>query len=146
MKYINSPSEYETIYIKWEGIHYDREKLKKFVRRYNFISFISFFVKSYKKELIILDKIINFYGKERINSLLRNDEHTSRVSHIERLSRKGSLEILISGSYNIETYREISNLPKKDFDLITKRIEELIKIAQKVTVQEDNLSENIPSD
>jgi hypothetical protein len=146
MKYINSPSEYETIYIKWEGIHYDREKLKKFARRYNFISFISFFIKSYKKELRMLDSVVEFYGKERINSLLRNDEHTSRVSHIERLSRKGSIELLTTGFYQTNTYKEISNLPKRDFDLVIKRVQELIKIGQSTTIQDDVISENIPSD
>ena len=68
------------------------------------------------------------------------------MGHIERLSRIGSSEILTIGSYTPKTYRIISNLPKKDFDLITKRIEELIKIATNVTTQVEIIGENTPGD
>lgn len=146
LKFNPISSQYETIYIKWEGIHYDRQKLKRFVYYYNFIRVISIFFKKYKRELESLDLVIEHYGKNRIYDLLNNDEHTSRLCHIERLSRNGALEILTKGVYDTSTYRQLSNLPKRDFDLAIKRIQELIKIGQETTVQDEQISENIPSD
>ena len=146
LKFNKTPSRYETIFIKWEGIHYNRELLKKFIRRYWFVRFLSVFFRSYRKELMWMNDTIKHYGEERIKNLLKNTEFASKMGHIERLSRIGSSEILTIGSYTTKTYRIISNLPKKDFDLITKRIEELIKIATNVTTQVEIIGENTPGD
>lgn len=146
LRYKNRYSEFELIYIKWEGIHYDRDLLKKFVCRYNWVSILSKVFKSYKRELKILNKVIDHYGRIRIHNLLWNDELSSKQAHIERLSRIGSSEILTSGVYSPETYRKISNLSKNDFDLVTKRVEELIDRGQDVTTQRDIITENIPGD
>jgi hypothetical protein len=146
LKFNKTPSRYETIFIKWEGIHYNRELLKKFIRRYWFVRFLSVFFRSYRKELMWMNDTIKHYGEERIKNLLKNTEFASKMGHIERLSRIGSSEILTIGSYTPKTYRIISNLPKKDFDLITKRIEELIKIATNVTTQVEIIGENTPGD
>ena len=146
LKFNNRHSEYENLYLKWEGIQYDRKKLKSFIRRYNFVYILSFIFKSYRKELEILKKVIDHYGRSRILQLTTNNEYASRLSHIERLSRIGSSEILTKGSYKPETYRVISNLPKRDYDLVTKRTQELIKIGQSVCTQDDELSKSLPSD
>ena len=90
--------------------------------------------------------IIDHYGRVKIFNLLNNDETTSILSHIERLSRNGSIEILTSGTYNTDTYKQISNLPKSDFDLVARRVQELIKIGQSIYVQNDGLGENLPGD
>ena len=145
-KFNNIPSRYETIFIKWEGIHYDRELLRRFIKRYRLVYFLSFFSRSYGKELSWLKETINHYGEERIQNLLKNTEFASKMGHIERLSRIGSSEILTIGTYKPKTYRVISNLPKKDFDLVSKRVEELIKIARNVTTQTDTSGENTPGD
>lgn len=146
MEFNNKESIYELTYIKWEGIQYDRQKLKKFISRYKFVYILSFLFKRYKRELKIMREIRKYYGEEKIDLLSKNDELTSRLSHIERLSRIGSSEILTLGRYNPETYRSITNLPKRDYDLITKRTQELIKIGQSVYTQTDTLSETLPGD
>jgi len=146
LKFNNKLSKYETLHIKWEGIQYDRKILKKFVSRFRWVKFLSKFTSKHKNELHLMVDIVNHYGRVKIYNLLTNDEEISRLSHIERLSRKGSIEILTSGTYKPETYHEISNLPKRDFDLITKRTQELIKIGQSVYVQNDGLGENLPGD
>jgi hypothetical protein len=38
----------------------------------------------------------------------------------------------------------ISNLPHQDYQLVLKRIEELVKIGQNLTHQSDNISKDIP--
>lgn len=146
IKFNDELSEYELTYLKWEGIQYDRSKLKKFIKRHNVVSFLSRFFKKYKKELVILDKIVDHYGRSRILNLSNNDNHSSRLSHIERLSRVGSVEILTTGLFKSETYHQISNLPKTDFDLVSKRIQELIRIGQRVTIQNETISETTPND
>lgn len=146
LKFTHKPSKYETLYIQWEGVQYDRKKLKKFVRRFRWVKFLSIFIPKYKNELQYMVDIVDHYGRIKIFNLMSNNEESSRLSHIERLSRKGSVEILTSGTYKSETYQQITNLPKRDFDLITKRIQELIKIGQSVYVQNDGLGENLPGD
>ena len=146
LSFNNQLSEYELTYLKWEGIHYDRSKLKKFIKRYRLVSFLSRFFKNHRKELNILNKIIDHYGRSTIINLSKNDNHSSRLSHIERLSRIGSVEILTLGLFKSETYRQISNLPKTDYDLVSKRIQELIKIGQRVTTQNETISETTPND
>lgn len=146
IRFNNKQSKYELTYLKWEGIHYDRTKLKRFTFRYNLITLLSKVFKSYKEELEILNGIIDHYGRSKVFNLINNDDYTSRLAHIERLSRLGSVEILTTGSFNPDTYHQISNLPKTDYDLVSKRIQELIKIGQRVTIQDDIIGENIPND
>lgn len=146
IRFNNKQSKYELTYLKWEGIHYDRVKLKRFIFRYNLITILSKVFKSYKEELEILNGIIDHYGRSKVFNLINNDDYTSRLAHIERLSRLGSVEILTTGSFNPDTYHQISNLPKTDYDLVSKRIQELIKIGQRVTIQDDIIGENIPND
>jgi hypothetical protein len=146
LNFNRNPSRYETLYITWEGIQYDRKKLKKFVRKYNRVLFLSKVFKYYKKELSLLNEVLNHYGRVRIFNLVHNDEYSSKIAHIERLSRQGSIEILTSGTYKPDTYRQISNLPKSDYDLVTKRVQELIKIGQSVYVQDDTIGDQTPSD
>ena len=128
----------------WVDVHYDREKLKRFYNRYNTLKVLSIFFKTYKHELNVFKKIIKRQGEKKLRRLLKNDENTSRICHIERISRIGSSEILTNGTYSPETYRSITNLPKNDYDLITKRIQELISIGQSMYVQNDNFTDTIP--
>ena len=146
LRFKNKLSKYETLYIKWEGVQYDRKILRRFYRRFRWIKFLSIFSTTYKKELDSMIDIIDHYGRVKIFNLLNNDETTSRLSHIERLSINGSIEILTSGTYNTDTYKQISNLPKSDFDLVARRVQELIKIGQSIYVQNDGLGENLPGD
>ncbi len=128
----------------WVDVHYDREKLKRFFNRYNTLKVLSIFFKTHKHELNVFKKIIKRQGEKKLRRLLKNDENTSRICHIERISRIGSSEILTNGTYSPETYRSITNLPKNDYDLITKRIQELISIGQSMYVQNDNFTDTIP--
>jgi len=42
------------------------------------------------------------------------------------------------------TFTTISNLPVSDYQLLTKRVEELISLAQNFTTQKDKITDNIP--
>jgi hypothetical protein len=143
LSYKNYPTKYELQYVKWNGIQFDRERLIKFIKRLKFTYFLSF-VPSFRNEYKILKDILNSYDLEIINGLLNNDETISRMCFIEKWARIASVDILLNQVFSRTTYATISNLPYKDFQLVMKRTEELIKIGQEITYQKDNITENVP--
>lgn len=141
--YKNYPSKYELQYVKWNGIQFDKERLIKFVKRLKLTYFLSF-IPSFKEEHKILKDILNTYDKVRIDGLLNNDETISRICFIEKWARIASLDILLTNTYSRLTYSTISNLPITDYQLVMKRIEELIECGKNVTYQKDKITDNIP--
>tara|TARA_B110000444_G_scaffold260969_1_gene310225 strand:- start:236 stop:661 length:426 start_codon:yes stop_codon:yes gene_type:complete len=137
-------SLYELLYIKWSGIDYDREKLNRFNVNLKVYRFLSIFSSKFKDQYRKLKVIHGMYDKVKLEKLHNGDEETIRMSIIEKYSRIGSVELLINGVYTKETYTTITNLPIEDFQLVTKRVQELIKIAQSVTTQDDTVSESTP--
>jgi len=137
-------SLYELLYIKWSGIDYDREKLNRFILNLKVYRFLSIFSSKFKDQYRKLKAIHGMYDKVKLEKLHNGDEETIRMSIIEKYSRIGSVELLINGVYTKETYTTITNLPIEDFQLVTKRVQELIKIAQSVTTQDDTVSESTP--
>jgi len=137
-------SLYELLYLKWSGIDYDREKLNRFILNLKVYRFLSVFSSKFKDQYRKLKVIHGMYDKVKLEKLHNGDEETIRVSVIEKYSRIGSVELLINGVYTKETYTTITNLPIEDFQLVTKRVQELIKIAQSVTTQDDTVSESTP--
>lgn len=137
-------SLYELLYIKWSGIDYDRDKLNRFILNLKVYRFLSVFSSKFKDQYRKLKVIHGMYDKVKLEKLHNGDEETIRMSIIEKYSRIGSVELLINGVYTKETYTTITNLPIEDFQLVTKRVQELIKIAQSVTTQDDTVSESTP--
>jgi hypothetical protein len=137
-------SLYELLYIKWSGIDYDRDKLNRFILNLKVYRFLSVFSSKFKDQYRKLKVIHGMYDKVKLEKLHNGDEETIRMSVIEKYSRIGSVELLINGVYTKETYTTITNLPIEDFQLVTKRVQELIKIAQSVTTQDDTVSESTP--
>ena len=137
-------SLYELLYIKWSGIDYDRDKLNRFILNLKVYRFLSVFSSKFKDQYRKLKVIHGMYDMVKLEKLHNGDEETVRMSIIEKYSRIGSVELLINGVYTKETYTTITNLPIEDFQLVTKRVQELIKIAQSVTTQDDTVSESTP--
>lgn len=143
LTYKKHPSKYELQYVKWNGINFDRERLIKFIKRLKMTRLLSF-IPTYREENQILNQILNSYDQSRINGLLNNDENISRLCLIEKWARIGSVDILLTNTYSRLTYTTISNLPIKDYQLLMKRMEELINAGRNLTYQSDNSSSNIP--
>jgi hypothetical protein len=143
LRYKNYPSKYELQYVKWNGINFDRERLIKFVKRLKLTCFLSF-IPSFKEEHTILNEILTSYDDKIIKGLLENDENISRICFIEKWARIASVDILLSNVYSRLTFTTISNLPVSDYQLLTKRVEELISLAQNFTTQKDKITDNIP--
>ena len=143
LTYKKHPSKYELQYVKWNGINFDRERLIKFIKRIKLTRLLSF-IPIYREENQILNQILNSYDQSRINGLLNNDENISRLCLIEKWARIGAVDILLTNTYSRLTYTTISNLPIKDYQLLMKRMEELINAGRNLTYQSDNSSSNIP--
>lgn len=143
LTYKKHPSKYELQYVKWNGINFDRERLIKFIKRLKLTGLLSF-IPTYREENQILNEILNSYDQVRINGLLNNDENISRMCLIEKWARIGAVDILLTNTYSRLTYTTISNLPIKDYQLLMKRMEELINSGRNLTYQSDNSSNNIP--
>ena len=143
LTYKKYPSKYELQYVKWNGINFDRERLIKFNNRLKLTCLLSF-IPYYRREHQILTEILNIYDKDRIRGLLSGDENTLRMCFIEKWARIASVDILLTNSYSRLTYSTISNLPISDYQLVMKRIEELIENGKNITYQKDKITDNIP--
>lgn len=144
MKYKKYLSFYELYYNKWNGIDFDKEKLVKFVNRINLLKFTSLFYKPHREELELLNKIYNLYDSEVLNGLLNNDEKVARSAYIEKWARIAAIDILLNTTYSRQTYTSIINLPRHDYQLIMKRIEELVDVAQNLTHHSNKITNDIP--
>lgn len=137
-------SQYEQYHVKWNGLNYDKDVLIRFIRRLKWLRIFSFFSKNLKDELRIMETILDSYDREIIIGLLNNDENISRISFIEKWARIGSIELVTTGTFTKETYGIISQIPLKDYQLLTKRIQELMNLAQSVTSQNDKSTNETP--
>jgi hypothetical protein len=143
LTYKKCPSKYELQYVKWNGINFDRERLIKFIKRLKLTYFLSF-IPYYRKEHQILSEILNTYDKVRIEGMLSGDENILRMCLIEKWARIAAVDILLTNTYSRLTFTTISNLPIKDYQLLSKRVEEMVSAARNITFQSDNSSNNIP--
>ena len=143
LTYKNYPSKYELQYVKWNGINFDRERLIKFMKRLRLTYFLSF-IPYYKKEYKILTEILNEYDEVRINGLLNGNQNILRMCLIEKWARIASVDILLTNTFSRLTYTTISNFPIKDYQLVMKRIEEMVQLNREVTHQSDIITNSIP--
>lgn len=144
LKYKDFSCKYELYYLKWNGINFDKEKLIKFIRRVKWLKILSIFSQSKKEELKILDEIYSSYDETILLGLLNNDPIISRNALIEKWSRIGAIDLLLTNVFSRVTYTTISNFPIQDYQLVMKRIDELVKIGRNITYQSDNITNNLP--
>ena len=143
LTYKKYPSKYELQYVKWNGINFDRERLIKFVKRLKLTYFLSF-IPYYGREYKMLIEILNTYDKDRIEGLLNGDENILRMCLIEKWARIAAVDILLTNTYSRLTYTTISNLPIKDYQLLMKRVEEMVTIGRNLTYQSNIITDNTP--
>ena len=141
--YKNYPSKFELQYVKWNGINFDRERLIKFMKRLRLTYFLSF-IPYYRREHTVLTEILNEYDEVRINGLLNGDQNILRMCLIEKWARIGAVDILLTNTFSRLTYTTISNFPIKDYQLVMKRIEEMVQLNREITHQSGIISNSIP--
>ena len=143
LTYKNYPSKYELQYVKWNGINFDRERLIKFMNRLRLTYFLSF-IPYYRRERQMLTEILDSYDKDRIKGLLDGNQEVLKRCLIEKWSRIAATDILLTNTYSRLTFTTISNLPIKDYQLLMKRVEEMVTAGRNITFQSDNVTDNIP--
>ena len=143
LTYKKYPPKYELQYVKWNGINFDRERLIKFMNRLKLTYFLSF-IPYYRREHQILTEILNTYDKVRIEGLLNGDEDIMKRCFIEKWARIASTDILLTNVYSRPTFTTISNLPIKDYQLLMKRVEEMVTAGRELTYQSNVITDNIP--
>ncbi len=143
LTYKNYPSKYELQYVKWNGINFDRERLIKFMKRLRLTYFLSF-IPYYRREHQMLTEILDSYDKDRIEGLLNGNEDVLKRCLIEKWARIAAVDILLTNTYSRLTFTTISNLPIKDYQLLMKRVEEMVTAGRNITFQSDNVTDNIP--
>jgi len=92
----------------------------------------------------MLSEILNEYDEVRIKGLLNGDQNILRMCLIEKWARIAAVDILLTNTYSRLTYTTISNLPIKDYQLLMKRVEEMVMAGRNLTYQSDNSSSNTP--
>jgi hypothetical protein len=139
----NFPSEYELKNVIWVGLEYNKKKLIKFFKKYNYYKSLP--QNEEPDEMIrIMDEIVLSHGNDKLNKLLNNDKDYSRWATIESISKVASIEFMLHGKYSEKTFSKMSHLPIVDFKLVIKRIQELVNNVDKVIKDTDLGNTNIP--
>jgi hypothetical protein len=92
----------------------------------------------------MLTEILDSYDKDRIGGLLNGNEEVLKRCLIEKWARIAAVDILLTNTYSRLTFTTISNLPIKDYQLLMKRVEEMVTEGRNITFQSDNVTDNIP--
>jgi hypothetical protein len=143
LTYKKYPSKYELEYVKWNGINFDRERLIKFIKRLKLTYFLSF-IPYYRREHQMLTEILDSYDKDRIEGLLNGNQEVLKRCLIEKWARIASTDILLTNTYSRLTFTTISNLPIKDYQLLMKRVEEMVEAGRNLTYQSNKITDNTP--
>jgi protein gp37 len=92
----------------------------------------------------MLTEILDSYDKDRIEGLLNGDQDVLKRCLIEKWARIAATDILLTNTYSRLTFTTISNLPIKDYQLLMKRVEEMVTSGQKFTYQSNIITDNTP--
>ena len=141
--YKKYPSKYELQYVKWNGIDFDSERLIRFIKRLKLTYFLSF-IPYFRREHQMLKEILDTYDKNRIQGLLSGDQDILKRCLIEKLARIAATDILLTNVYSRSTFTTISNLPIKDYQLLMKRVEEMVEAGRNLTYQSTIITDNTP--
>ena len=143
LTYKKYPSKYELQYVKWNGIDFDSERLIRFIKRLKLTYFLSF-IPYFRREHQMLKEILDTYDKDRIQGLLSGDQDILKRCLIEKWARIAATDILLTNVYSRSTFTTISNLPIKDYQLLMKRVEEMVEAGRNLTYQSTIITDNTP--
>jgi hypothetical protein len=132
---------YESRYDTWVDVHYNRQTVNKFFERLTLLTRTS----TEPLELENLNRILEDHGEEYLRKFYQGDEEISRLALIENWSRKAAIDILYENKYSKETLRDLLNLPVKDYQLVMKRVNEIVNAARSIPIQDDNIGNIIPT-
>jgi hypothetical protein len=134
------PSEYEDKYSRWAAISYDKKILLDLLYE---LKFQKEQEEPDQRRIKFLEGILSDHDIDNLFLLLVNDERAVRFALIEKWARIGAMEILINNKYSITTLNTITQFPLADYQLIVKRIQELVSLIQDITNQATTITSGV---
>ena len=135
-----TPSEYEERYFRWVSIGYDKQTLNELLYELQYHKNADI---PDEKRIAFLESILADYDLTQLHKLVTNDNHASRFALIEKYARIGAMEMLIDGKYTIDTLNVITQFPLADYQLIVKRIQELVNVITDITTQATSVASGV---
>lgn len=135
----DSPSEYEERYVRWVSIGYDKKVLSELLYELKYLREND----EWPERQAFLEGLLSEHDEEHLMNLLTGEATTSRMVAIEKYARQAALEVLIFDRYSIDTLNTITQLPLADYQLIVKRVHEIVALIRDITTQAGALAEGV---
>ena len=122
------------------------ENLNDDMKNYELLYELKFLKEQEDKDearIVFLQSLLQEHDMSQLHSLLMNDETTVRFALIEKYARIGAMEMLIDGKYTIDTLNTITQFPLADYQLIVKRIQELVALISDITTQASSMASGV---
>ena len=127
----DTTSTYEDEYVKYVNIHFDKKALSELLYELKYLQENE----EWPERQEFLKKILDKHDPNYLFNLLVNEPNVDRSATLERWSRRAAMEVITFGKYDIDTLNVISKFPMEDYQLVIKRINEIIYIYNDVTKQ-----------
>jgi len=135
-----NPSEYEERYIRWVSVGHDKKKLSELLYEIKYLKE----EKAWPERIAFLESILAEYDSHQLYNLLTNDPQTVRFAMIEKWARQAAMEILIFGKYGVDTLNTITQFPMADYQLVVKRVQEIVNMITDISTQSAALASGVP--
>lgn len=130
------PSIYEDRHVRYSSIAYDKKILSDLLYELQYLRENE----KWPERQQFLEEILNEHDFQHLFNLLVNEPHTARMATIEKWARHAAMEILIFDKYSIETLNTITQFPLADYQLLVKRIHEIVYMVRDITTQAASLA------
>jgi len=135
-----NPSEYEERYIRWVSVGHDKKKLSELLYEIKYLKE----EKAWPERIAFLESILAEHDSQQLYNLLTNDPQTARFATIEKWARQAAMEVLIFERYGIDTLNTITQFPLADYQLVVKRVQEIVNMVTDISTQSAALASGIP--
>lgn len=135
----DNPLEYEERYIRWVSIGYDKKVLSELLYELKYLKENN----TWPERVEFLESILAEHDAEQLLNLLQGEKQAERFATIEKWARKASMEILIYDKYSVETLNVITQFPLADYQLLVKRVHEIVSMIQDITTQATVLAQGV---
>lgn len=134
-----NPSEYEERYVRWVTVAHDKKKLTELLYELKYLKEEN----KWPERIQLLEEILEETGHEHCYNLLVNEPQTARFALIEKFARQAAMEVLIFDRYGIETLNIITQLPLADYQLVVKRVYEIVTMIRDITTSTTSLAQGL---
>jgi hypothetical protein len=135
----DNPSEYEERYVRWVTVAHDKKKLSELLYELKYLKEEN----KWTERIKLLEEILEEVGYEHCYNLLVNEPQTARFALIEKFARQAAMEVLIFDRYGIETLNAVTQLPLADYQLVVKRVYEIVTMVRDITTSTTSLAQGL---